>query len=156
MLHIIKSDLRCLREPKRAKILSGFFKTGKGEYAEGDMFIGVTVPNTRLIAQKYKDLDLKVAERLLQSPIHEERLLALIILTLQMKKGSNLKQKIIYELYMKNRTFINNWDLVDLSADKIVGSYLANRSRNILTTLARSQNVWDRRIAILATFHKKQ
>lgn len=153
MLSSITSDLRGLAEPKRATVLQGFFKTGKGEYAEGDIFIGCTVPNVRKVAIKHKNLDLASVEKLLRSPIHEERLLSLIILTLQMLHAPEIKKKKIYELYMKNKKYINNWDLVDLSADKIVGAYLDEKPKEILAQLARSTSIWDRRIAILATFH---
>lgn len=153
MVKDIQDDLKRLAEPKRAKILSGFFKTGKGEYAEGDIFIGVTVPNTRKIASKYKNADLPTLEKLLMSPIHEERLLSLIILTLQMKKAPEDKMRKIFNLYLKRKAFINNWDLVDLSADKIVGVYLEDKPKDVLVKLARSSSIWDRRIAIISTFH---
>jgi 3-methyladenine DNA glycosylase AlkD len=143
-----RRDLKRVSTLARAKTNAWFFKTGKGEYGEGDRFIGVTVPQTRAIAQKYPDLPLSDVARLLASKIHEERLLGVIILTKQYA-GHPTE---IYRFYLAHAARINNWDLVDASAPNIVGTHLLNRSRSILDRLARSRNLWERRIAIVATW----
>lgn len=148
-----QQQLKKLANPKKAIGVARFFKTGKGEYGEGDVFLGITVPQIRLIAKKCADLTLKEIQKLLQSKIHEERLLALIILVNQFKKADEGNQKQIFDLYLSNTKYINNWDLVDCSAEYIVGGYLMNRSKNILKLLAQSNLLWERRIAIMATFH---
>lgn len=158
-LSCLRKELKAQATPEKAEILRGFFKTGKGEYGEGDVFLGVTVPELRKIAKKYAGLKLADIIRLLHSEIHEERLIALLMMVdkFQTKK----EQEKIFRLYLKNTKYINNWDLVDLSADKIVGAYLSNRpfdsvqgkNFSILTKLARSRNFWERRIAVLATFN---
>lgn len=154
-LNQLKSDLEKLGSPKKAKHSMRFFKAGKGEYAEGDKFIGVTVPEQRKIAKKYRDLPLKTVEKLLQSPIHEHRLTSLFIMIFQYQaRNSNLEtRKAIIDLYLKNRNYVNNWDLVDLSAPKLLGSWLEDKNRDILYMLANSGKLWDERISILATYH---
>jgi len=154
LLEELKKELRKNQDNKKAKILSRFFKTKKGEYAEGDIFLGITVPVLRSISKKYKDITFSEIQLLLQSPYHEERLLALFILTLKFqKKESNDKEKDkIIKLYLKNTKFINNWDLVDLSAYKILGEYLKDKDKKILYDFARSNNLWERRIAIVSTY----
>ncbi len=147
-----QQQLKKLANPKKAIGVARFFKTGKGEYGEGDVFLGITVPEIRLIAKKCAALTLKEIQKLLQSKIHEERLLALIILVNQFKKADEDKQKQIFDLYLSNTKYINNWDLVDISAEYIVGGYLINRSKNSLKKLAQSKSIWERRIAIIATF----
>jgi 3-methyladenine DNA glycosylase AlkD len=149
----IQARLRSLGNPKDAAFLGGFFKTGPGQYGEGDVFIGVRVPVIRKVAKEFKGLPLVQVERLLHSPIHEERLAALVILVLQADRADANARKAIYDLYLSNTEYINNWDLVDLSAPQIVGVYLADRSRKPLYRLAKSSWLWDRRISILATFH---
>ena len=149
----IRKALIKLSDPQKAKILARFFKTGPGQYGESDQFIGVTVPNTRLIVKKYNDLSLSELEALIKSPIHEERLCTLLILVDQFEKGDSKKQDKIFKFYLKNTSYINNWDLVDLSADKIIGAYLTDKPKDILFKLAKSKNLWERRIGILATFH---
>jgi 3-methyladenine DNA glycosylase AlkD len=148
----LKKDLKTRANPAKAKLLRGFFKTGKGQYGEGDIFWGIMVPIQREIAKKYQDLSLKEIQKLLNSKIHEERLIALLILVLQFKKRSVWKQKVIFNFYLKNIRNINNWDLVDLTAPNIVGQFLMDRDRKIIYKLARSRNLWEKRIAILATF----
>ncbi|MBI2032859.1 MAG: DNA alkylation repair protein [Candidatus Levybacteria bacterium] len=148
----LRKDLHHVANPKKVALLQKFFKTKEGEYGHGDIFIGVTVPNLRLIAKKYSELNFSNVETLLMSPIHEERLLGLLILVLQFEKGSNEIRKRIYNFYLSHTAYINNWDLVDLSADKIVGGYLLERSTGILTKLATSDSLWDRRIAVIATY----
>lgn len=147
----LKNDLHKLADKEKAIFLQRFFKTGKGEYAEGDILIGVTVPNSRKIAKKYFNISLDDTIKLLHSKIHEERLVALFILCEKFKKGNEAEKKNIYKLYLTNTKFINNWDLVDSSAYKIVGEYLLNRDRSILYKLVKSKLLWDRRIAVIAT-----
>jgi 3-methyladenine DNA glycosylase AlkD len=154
MLKEIRTELRNLANPEKAKILMGFFKTGKGQYGEGDKFLGITVPQTRLVAKKHAQLPLAEVLQLLQSAFHEERLAALLILVLQYQQGDEKQKKKIFDAYLKNTQWINNWDLVDLTADRIVGAYLANKPKDLLFKLAKSKMLWERRIAMLATFHE--
>ncbi len=151
-LNSIRHELRLHADPSRALKLQRFFKTGPGEYGEGDRFLGIRVPDTRRVARKYRDIPLKEVVTLLHSAFHEERLAALILLVHQYQKGSLAEQTSIYNTYLENREFINNWDLVDTSAEHIVGAYLKDRSRDPLYGLAQSASLWERRIAILATF----
>lgn len=139
--------------PEQAKILSRFFKTSKGEYGGGDEFLGIKVPVSRQIAKKFKDLSLSEIQQLLNSKTHEERLIALFVLTEQFRKANETKQKLLYSFYLKNAKRVNNWDLVDLSAERIIGAYLLDKDKQILFKLARSKNLWERRIAIMSTFH---
>lgn len=152
MLQDIQKDLKKLARRDKANTLQRFFKTGPGQYGEGDEFIGVMVPDIRKVSQKYKDLVLKEVLELLHSSVHEERLCALLILVDQYKKGDAKKQKQIFDLYLKNYKYINNWDLIDLTAPRIVGAYLTDKPKDILYKLAQSKNLWQRRVAILATF----
>ncbi|MFA5931334.1 MAG: DNA alkylation repair protein [archaeon] len=157
-LRDIQKEFKKSANPSKAKILQGFFKTKKGEYAEGDIFHGVTVPKTRIIAKRFCDsISLEETQELLHSKIHEERLCALIILIekYKNKKTTPIEQKKIYEIYLKNTKYINNWDLVDLSAQHIVGNYLYLHptEQKVLDTLATSELLWERRIAILSTFY---
>ncbi|MFA5125211.1 MAG: DNA alkylation repair protein [Patescibacteria group bacterium] len=149
----LQRDLRRLASPAKAAILLRFFKTGKGQYGEGDKFLGVVVPEQRKLARQYGQLTLSDLEKLLHSKIHEERLTALIILDDQFRRGDSKIQEKIFKLYLRNTRYINNWDLVDLSAPNIVGAWLYRRDRNILYRLAESKLLWDRRIAMLATFY---
>ncbi len=153
MIDSLKQDLRKLKNIKKAKILAGFFKTGKDEYGEGDIFLGINLPTQRTVATKYKNLSLTDTQRLLSSKIHEERLVGLLILVHKFQKD-NMNKKRIVEFYLKNTKYVNNWDLVDLSADKILGEYLFENSleENILIKLAKSSSIWERRIAMIATF----
>ena len=153
MIEAARAELRAFSDPSDAKILQRFFKTGPGEYGEGDQFLGVRVPATRRVARKFRDLPLTDTLTLLRSVIHEERFLALVILTQRYRKGAASEQSHIYREYLSNTAYINNWDLVDTSAEHIVGAYLKNRSREPLYELARSDILWERRIAIMATFH---
>jgi 3-methyladenine DNA glycosylase AlkD len=145
----LKKDLQKFSDPKRAKLLLRFFKTGKGEYGEGDEFLGLTVPQVRRVVKKYENLSLFDIQELLHSPYHEHRLTAFLIMVGQFKETGDDR---IYRMYMANTRWINNWDLVDLSAPHIVGGYLLNKPRKMLYRLAKSKLLWDRRIAILATF----
>lgn len=148
---IIK-DFQKLKNPDKARILRSFFKTGKGEYGEGDIFLGITVPKQRTLAKKYVALKFSDLQKLLNSKIHEYRLTALLILTYKYNKSDETVQKKIYEFYLKNTRNINNWDLVDTTTPRIIGEYLLNKDKNILYKLAKSKNLWERRISILATF----
>lgn len=148
-LQKIKSDLRSLGNPEKAKLLQGFFKTAPGQYGEGDIFIGVKVPESREIAKKYKDLSLSEIKHLLESKYHEERLTALLILLRQYQKNP---KKGFVGFYLSNTKYINNWDLVDLTAHKILGHHLQDKPRDILYKLAHSDLLWERRISIISTF----
>lgn len=149
----IKKYLKQCANADKAKILQRFFKTGPGEYGEGDIFYGITVPDIRQVAQQFIGVDLSVAEQLLHSKIHEERFAALLILIAKFQQGSADEKTSIYRLYLHNTHYINNWDLVDLSSPKIMGAYLFSQDRKILYKLARSKNLWDKRIAIIATLY---
>ncbi len=192
-LTTLRAELRRQADLSRAAILQRFFKTGPGEYAEGDKFLGLTVPQLRVLAKQYRELSLRDTSRLLRSPIHEERLLALLLLVQAYRGGDADKQRRIYKLYLRSTKFINNWDLVDGSAEHIVGAFLADhdvrrrsltapscdrrspdgrgdlrsggvarsgdrpqqqgRPQQRLLKLARSKSLWERRIAVLTTFH---
>jgi 3-methyladenine DNA glycosylase AlkD len=149
----IERELKSLGDSQIALFSQRFFKTGAGEYGEGDLFRGIRVPVLRRIASKYKDLSLAETLKLLRSPYHEDRLLALLIMNNQFVRGNDANKKTIYRSYLKNTRFINNWDLVDASAPQIIGGFLWDKDRNVLSKLARSKDLWERRIAILATFH---
>lgn len=157
MVEQIHKEMLAAGNPEKAVFIQRFFKTGKGEYAESDVFLGLTVPQTRKIALKYKELSLEDITSLLQSIMHEERLLALLILVSQFTKADTTKQKTLAEFYLSQTKYINNWDLVDLSADKIVGEYLldsrlhGNDKTKILEQLAKSEHIWERRIAMIST-----
>lgn len=148
----LKTDLENFGDSDRKKNLQRYFKTGKGEYGEGDIFLGLKVGDQRKIARKYRGLSLEDVTELLQSKIHEHRLVALLILVDKFSRGDQSKRKEIVELYLNNTKWINNWDLVDLSAPKIIGEYYLDKPKNVLFQLAESDNLWERRISILSTF----
>jgi len=149
----IKKEMLALASKERAKASSWFFKTGKGQYGEGDVFLGLTVPEQRAIAKKYHDLPYSGIKKLLESKYHEHRLTGLLILVLRYQKSKDVKEKkSIAEFYLRNRKGINNWDLVDLSAPRILGNYFFDKDKATLYRFAESQNLWERRIAVLATF----
>lgn len=150
-LSSIKRDLQRLSTPAKAKASAWFFKTGKGEYGEGDHFLGITVPEQRQIAKKYRDLPLRDVLSLLKSKFHEHRLTAVFLLADQYRRADKKTRERIVRAYLASTRFINNWDIVDSSAPQILGEYLLKRPRTILYRLARSKNLWERRIAILAT-----
>jgi 3-methyladenine DNA glycosylase AlkD len=152
MLNKRKKDLAQLGDPERAKNSRWFFKTGKGQYGEGEIFIGIPVPEQRKVAKKYADLLLADLQELLRSKIHEHRFTALLILISKYRKAEELGKKEIFDFYLRNTENVSNWDLVDLSAPKIVGDYLLNRERSLLYKLAKSDSLWERRISILSTF----
>jgi len=149
----IRRELRSVASAKKARDLQWFFKTGKGEYGEGDVFLGVTVPLIRKVAAGHKEAGVPAARILLRSRIHEERMLALLLLVREFKHEDQKTRSAIFHLYLKNTRHVNNWDLVDLSAPSIVGGFLESGDRSILDRLARSASLWERRISILATLH---
>ena len=149
----IKKRLKQLANKEKAEILQRFFKTGPGEYGEGDVFIGVKVPDLRKVAKDFHDIAIKDVIILLESAIHEERLLALLILVSKYVKGNETAKKEIYKLYLNKTKYINNWDLVDVTAQHIVGDYLMDKNKAPLYSLVRSEDLWERRIAIMATFY---
>jgi 3-methyladenine DNA glycosylase AlkD len=148
----IRNRLQHLANKKKALTLQGFFKTGPDEYGEGDVFLGITVPRLRKLVKECDGIPIAETAALLKSGIHEERLLALLMLVHAFSKGDAAAQRKIYNLYCKNTRYVNNWDLVDLSAPNIVGSYLLDKSRKLLYEFAKSRDLWKRRIAIMATF----
>lgn len=148
----LRAELHAASKPADAVILQRFFKTGKGEYGEGDIFIGVKMPAIRALVKKYAALPLNDCIKLLRSKIHEERMTALLIMVYKMKKADAHLREEIYNLYMSNTDKINNWDLVDLSAPGIVGEFLLNQNINELITRAQSGLLWNRRIAVISTF----
>ena len=152
MLKKLISELKSLANPKQAEILQRFFRTKKGEYGEGDIFLGIRVPMQRKIAKKYLDLNLKDIQELLENKIHEYRMIALIILISKYKKSNNLEKEKIFKFYIQNAQRANNWDLVDLSAPNIVGDFLLDKKKDILYKLSKSKNLWEKRIAIVSTY----
>lgn len=145
------NELREMADPEAAEHLQRFFKTAKGEYGEGDRFLGIRVPVLRKIAKKNRNIHINDAARLLRTPFHEARMLALLILIDQFDNGSEEERNAIYHLYMDHTEHINNWDLVDISAGRIPGEHLKEHSRAPLYELAASEILWERRIAIIAT-----
>ncbi|HXQ78512.1 MAG TPA: DNA alkylation repair protein [Gemmatimonadaceae bacterium] len=152
-LAAIKAEIQTLAEPKRATVSLTFFKTGPGQYGEGDKFLGLTVPQMRTLAKKYRKLDHDSALALLASPWHEERLVALLLFVDGYKRGDEQTRRQIHHAYLSNTRWINNWDLVDLSAEHVVGSHVEPKRIALLEKLARSKDLWERRIAIVATFY---
>jgi 3-methyladenine DNA glycosylase AlkD len=147
----IKQDMADCADSEKATILARFFKTGKGQYGEGDAFLGIMVPAQRAIARKYSSLTLKGISTLLSSRMHEHRLVALFILVGQYRKADDRRKREIVEFYLHHSRHINNWDLVDLSAGHILGHSLLDKDRAVLYRLAASKNIWERRMAIIAT-----
>jgi 3-methyladenine DNA glycosylase AlkD len=150
-LAAVRRRLHALGDKSDAAFLQGFFKTGPGQYGEGDRFLGIRVPATRKVAREFRDLPLDDVVALMYEPWHEMRLLAVILLGDAYQRGSASEQATIYRAYLDNAHRVNNWDLVDISAPQIVGAHLLTRSRRPLYTLARSKNLWERRIAIVST-----
>src|SRR5919106_133388 len=145
--------LQALGNKKRAQFSQRFFKTGPGEYGDGDLFLGIRVPVLRKLAREYQCIALNEVLQLLRSPFHEQRLMALLILVRVYAQGEEAIKKQVYERYMENTRFINSWDLVDSSAASIVGAYLLKRNKKPLYALVKSGDLWERRIAIMASFH---
>lgn len=153
--YFVKNELKKYANKGKEEIFIRFFKTGKGEYGEGDMFWGITVPNIRDVAKRYyKDISLEEVQRLIESEIHEIRLTGDIILTYKYEKGDIEEKERVYTFYINNLKGCNNWDIVDLSCSKIIGNYLLqNRNkRDILYTFAKSNNLWKQRISIVSTY----
>jgi len=149
----VRAEVDALRSPERAERNARFFKTGPGQYGEGDQFAGLTLAQVHALRRKFRGLSLDCLAELLESPIHEERLLALDILVDQYARGDSTARQAIYDLYLGSTRWVNNWDLVDCSAAQIVGAHLQGKPRDVLDRLAASQSVWERRIAMIATFH---
>lgn len=153
IINSIKKELDSYNDRKRSGALENFFKAFPGGYGEGDKFIGITVPNQRATAKKFfRETSLSDAEKLLNEPFHEYRLTALFILVYKFEKAGEKERKDIAEMYLKNTASVNNWDLVDASAEKILGAYLLKRPKKILYDLARSKDLWEQRIAMIASF----
>jgi len=157
MIKNVVSELEHLGSPERALHSLRFFKTGKGQYGEGDLFYGATVPEMRIIAKKYRDISIDDTIRLLHDKYHECRLVALMILVEKYEKSkTDSERKNIYGIYLDNTKYINNWDLVDLSAHKIVGAYLYDKKalrQNVLYKLSKSSDLWEKRISIISTYY---
>jgi 3-methyladenine DNA glycosylase AlkD len=149
----VRKRLKKLGTRERADVSQRFFKTGPGQYGEGDVFLGVRVPELRRLAKEFKDLASREIQGLLRSEVHEERLVALLILVRNYPKADQQAQKRIYGLYMGHLRFVNNWDLVDVSAEHVVGAFLRDKDKSPLYRLARSKDLWERRVSVLATFH---
>lgn len=148
----IKKEIKKYADKEKAKLLARFFKTGKGEYGEGDVFFGIMVPSSRKIAAKYSKISFPEADKLLKNKFHEIRLIALLILIQQYKKADADQRRKIVDFYLAHTKYINNWDLVDLSAPRILGDFLFHqRDKKILLVLAKSKNLWEQRIAIIST-----
>jgi 3-methyladenine DNA glycosylase AlkD len=149
----LRAELRRLASPADAVHLQRFFKTGPGEYGEGDRFLGLRVPALRALVRPFRHLALANVVELLRSEWHEERLMALLLLVEQYRRGDSARRAEIFETYLANTRWINNWDVVDSSAEHIVGAALVDGDRSLLDRLAASPDLWERRIAVLATFH---
>jgi 3-methyladenine DNA glycosylase AlkD len=152
-LQAARAELERLGNPVRAAASRRYFKTGPGEYGEGDLFLGVPVPDTRRLARRHRLAPLDEVTELLRSPVHEERLLALLIFVYAYPKADAARRRQIYDAYLGHTRLVNNWDLVDCSAPHVVGAHLFDRDRRPLYALAASPSLWERRIAIIATFH---
>ncbi len=152
MLNKLIKELQDNASSEKAEIYKKFFKTGKGEYGEGDIFIGLTMPQQREISRKYIDLSIPKIQELLKSKIHEHRMVGLIILTEKYKNSSERDKADIFNFYINNTKNINNWDLVDVTCPRIVGDFLLDKDKKILYEMVRSNNLWERRIAIVSTW----
>jgi len=149
----IEARLHALGDPESARFVQRFFRTGPGEYGQGDRFLGIRVPVLRRLAREYRGLPVDAIAPLLRSPWHEARLLALLLLVDAYARGGGETRDAIHRLYLESTGYVNNWDLVDASAPQLVGAHLETRDRSILDRLARSDSLWERRIAIIATFY---
>ncbi len=150
---IIQKELKKLADKEKAKILQRFFKTAKGQYGEGDLFLGVTVPQMRNLVKLYwKEISLDEIKKILDSKFHEERLTYLLILVKKYENSDDKQKWMFVKFYLKNLKKINNWDLVDLTAPNILGNFLLDRDRKILYKLVKSKNLWEKRISIISTF----
>lgn len=153
MFSALEKEIKSLADPKQAENLKRFFKTGPGQYGEGDRFVGIKVPQLRLLSKKYKELGFANLKKLIYDPIHEKRMLALFVIVGQLKKAEEPLRRKLYDLYLANTKHINNWDLVDLTAPQVIGENYQKYDPKLLYKLARSKLLWERRIAMLATFH---
>ncbi len=149
----IRRALRDLGDPQIAEHSAGFFKTGPGEYGEGDRFIGVRIPKIRELVKQHRDLPERATLSLLQSPIHEERMFAVLVLVARFSRAGDAERDRIVALYLEHRAFVNNWDLVDSSCHKILGPWLVDRDRGLLYELVESESLWDRRITMMTTYY---
>lgn len=153
MVFQIKSELKKYIKPEKVAIFANFFKTGQGQYGEGDLFLGINVPDQRTVAKLFQnEATLSDVDSLLKEKYHECRLTALLILVEKYKKSSDENKKRIVDFYLENLKRVNNWDLVDLTAPKILGNYLLDKDRKILYRLARSENLWEKRVSIISTY----
>ncbi len=152
IMNPVKTDLNKMKNKSKAKLVSRFFKTGKGEYGEGDIFLGITVPAQRNVAKRHLNASFENIKELLDSEAHEHRLTALLILVGKYNGSDPAQKKKIVDFYLENIARVNSWDLVDLSADKILGDYIYGKDKKILHDLAKSKNMWERRISIVSTF----
>lgn len=147
----VLSELLSIANPEKAAFLQKFFKTGPGQYAEGDVFLGIVVPLTRSVAKANKQTPLPELQKLIESEYHEARLCALLIVAEQFKKADEAQRKALYDFYLRNARRINNWDLVDVTCPHVVGAYLIDKDRSRLYELAESDNLWEQRIAMVST-----
>lgn len=147
----LKNKIKFLCSPEISKTMQWFFKTGKGEYGEGDIFAGLKVPTQRMLAREFRHLPMTDLKVLINSSVHEERLISLFILVDRYNNADMAGKEEIFNFYLRNRKGINNWDLVDLSAPKIIGRHLLEKDRSLLFKFASSKNLWERRIAVLST-----
>lgn len=152
MFESLIKEIQKTRNPKKAQVFQRFFKTGPGEYGEGDKFLGITVPAQRKIAQKYSGLNLNQIQKLLNSVVHEYRLVGLLILVNKFKKADEKTRGDIFNFYLKNAKRVNNWDLVDLTAHNIVGAFLENKNKDSIYKLAESENLWEKRISMISCY----
>lgn len=152
MLNELTKEINSLANEEKSKVYANFFKTGKGHYGEGDIFLGLTMAQQRNLSQKYINLSFSRIKELLKNKIHEYRLIGLLILVERYKRSNERDKENIFGFYLKNIKYVNNWDLVDVSADKIVGDFLFEKDKKILYDLANSKNLWEKRISIVATF----
>lgn len=149
----LSSELRALASPELVVLQQRFFKTGPGQYGEGDVFLGIKVPPVRALAKQHRDVELDTITTLLHSKYHEERLFALLLLMQLYERATDKERIAVFDLYLDNTSHINNWDLVDVSSPHIVGRHLVDRTRKVLHSMARSSSLWERRIAIISTFY---
>jgi 3-methyladenine DNA glycosylase AlkD len=149
----IRSTLRAQADPEQAKNLQRFFKTGPGDYGEGDRFLGLRVPQIRAMVKELGVVPITTIKSLIKSPWHEERMLALLLMVHRYNKSDDEAREVLYHLYLDSTTYINNWDLIDVTARHIVGAWLYNRPRKPLFVLAKSDSLWERRISILSAFY---
>jgi 3-methyladenine DNA glycosylase AlkD len=149
----VRARLRALGNPEHARVLAGYFKTGPGEYGEGDVFLGIRMPVLRGLVRELPPLPLGEIAALLRSEVHEERMLALLLLVRSYQRGDAAARQAAFDFYLANTRFINNWDLVDSAAEQVVGAHLREGERGLLDRLARSELLWERRIAIISTLH---